>query len=345
MSGRSVTLVVPGLLGPLPAEAGPDTPAPALERLLARSHRRSLPAHGLCATLFHLFGHLAPPEADLPSAAVTRLADTGETAPGWWLRADPVHLRADRDRLLLFEHHTFHPTAEEAQTLAQAFNAQFAADGLALEAVQPQRWYLRADSPPRLRTSELAEAVGRDIHDFLPRGSDGRPWQALLNEVQMLFHGSPVNQAREAAGRPEINSVWFWGGGALPKAPASPWVQVWAEEPLARGLAALAGTPTAFLPASGLAWLEQAVGIGEHLAVLEDAWVAALYGDVSGWGESVAALDSHWFAPLAAALARGELQRLSIVPADGRWYSASRRALWRFWQRRRPITTWCQSRQ
>ena len=41
-------------------------------------------------------------------------------------------------------------------------------------------------------------------------------WRALQNEIQMLFHTHPVNELREAAGKPTINGVWFWGGGVAP---------------------------------------------------------------------------------------------------------------------------------
>ena len=39
--------------------------------------------------------------ADVPIAAVCRLLDAKERPQGHWLRADPVHLHADRDRLVL----------------------------------------------------------------------------------------------------------------------------------------------------------------------------------------------------------------------------------------------------
>jgi hypothetical protein len=35
-------------------------------------------------------------------------------------------------------------------------------------------------------------------------------------EAQMTLHGHPLNAAREAAGQRPINSVWFWGCGAMP---------------------------------------------------------------------------------------------------------------------------------
>ena len=42
-------------------------------------------------------------------------------------------------------------------------------------------------------------------------------WMRLQNELQMVLHAHPVNAAREDAGKPTINGVWFWGGGVMPK--------------------------------------------------------------------------------------------------------------------------------
>jgi hypothetical protein len=44
------------------------------------------------------------------------------------------------------------------------------------------------------------------------------PWRHAINEAQMVLHAHPVNQARQAAGQPVVNSLWPWGGGRLPAA-------------------------------------------------------------------------------------------------------------------------------
>ena len=90
-------LLVPDLLqqpdGTDPALFRSTTPA--LEWLLARADAGPVPTT-LDEVLFELFGLPAPIDADLPVAAFTRLADAGKIGDGdWWLRADPVHLRAD----------------------------------------------------------------------------------------------------------------------------------------------------------------------------------------------------------------------------------------------------------
>ena len=120
-------LLIPGLLGPgHSGRVAPGFPllvAPALEWLLARAVARPVPAT-TDETLFQLFGLSAPTAADLPVAALTRLADGGEReAEGWWLRADPVHLRPDLREILLVDSRVLAITAAEAEALATAFDA------------------------------------------------------------------------------------------------------------------------------------------------------------------------------------------------------------------------------
>jgi hypothetical protein len=50
----------------------------------------------------------------------------------------------------------------------------------------------------------------------LPEGDEGRRWRVLGNEAQIILHNHPRNAARIAAGKLPVNSLWFWGGGALP---------------------------------------------------------------------------------------------------------------------------------
>ena len=157
-----------------------------------------------------------PPDGHPPNQAP---ADPG---PGpYVLHADPVHLRPDRDRLVLFAGPDFAPDRAEADALVDLFNQHFGADGLRLEAPTPARWYLLSERPHDLVTQTLATVLGRPIAGQLPRGPEARHWARLLNEVQMLFHHSEVNQRREAAGMPTLNGLWLWGGGCL-LAPSSP---------------------------------------------------------------------------------------------------------------------------
>lgn len=343
----TLTLVVPGLPGPGPADqprVGGPPPAPALTWLLARAERRPAPLE--LEPLLLAYAKLpSPADADLPVAAFTRLADGGGPEEiGWWLRADPVYLRPDLRGVFLTDARRLAITTEEAAALTAAFNRQFVDQAVQLAAYHPERWYLQLPAAPGLRTWPLAQAVGRDVRDLLPFGPDKGRWHALLTETQMLFYAHPVNQARAQRRQPLINSLWLWGGGELPPAraeagpPAELW---WADEPLARGLAHWAGRPARPVPAHADAWRAAAVAdhgaaTQSHLVLLDLTRHDPADDEPLVWAEHVAQLERDWFAPCRRLLRSGQLQNLILDPGDGWRYALTSAARWRFWRRSPP---------
>ncbi len=281
----------------------------------------------------------APPvtgsDRDLPSAALCLLADAPAGAhDGCWFHADPVHLRPDRDRLLLFAGAALAPREDEADALVAAFNAHFAADGLYLIAIRPDRWYLRVADQPNLRTCPLYEVVGRDLDTCLPSGPDARAWNRWQNEAQMLFYGHPVNQARETAGRPVINGVWTWGGGVLPAVSGGPALTI-ADHPLALGLARASGGAWRGLDAlDRAAWRDVT---GTVLVFWDHLWQSA--GDLDAWRRGLDILDVL-VATLSSELAAKRLLRLTIDDGIGDRFTLSRAAQHCFWRRRGALGDW-----
>lgn len=338
---KTLHLVIPGLLGPWPEshQSGfPQPRAPALERLLGRATIKQLAVTGGDATLFELFGVPVSPGQDLPVAAVTRLADAGEPDCGWWLRADPVHLRADLHQVLLFDARFLDISAAEAGSLVAEFNQVFAADGWTLEAPHPARWYLRLDNNPGVHTYPLREAIGRNVNPLLPYGESAPCWRSLLTEIQMLFHSAGVNRERESRGQLSINSVWFWGGGELPAEVRSPTDGIYARDLLVRGLARLVGMAIDPLPDRAGDWQAAAKNERGSLVVLEETRYDRVDHEPHAWVEHVQALERDWFAPCLAMLRGKGLDALYLYPGNGRIYSITPRDLRRFWQRARPLT-------
>jgi len=331
---RQLRFLIPALFEPLEqlrASGGHLSGMDSAAELLARADRLPGPDDELERVLCDAFGLTPSADADLPVAALTRLADTGHGDDAFWLRADPLHLRADRDRLLAFGGAALELSQEEAAALVGELNAHFQDDGWTLEAPHPARWYLRLSEDPGIRTVAVTKVLGRDVDQFLPSGPDAKHWHGLLNEIQMLLHSSAVNAAREDAGRPAVNSVWFWGGGCMPHVANSPWDGVWSDEPLAKGLAMRAGAECGDLPAGAEAWLAGSAP-GSHLLVMSRLRDAALSGDLSAWSREMETLAGDWLEPLRRALTRGSLESLELLPCNGQSYSAGRRQMWRFWR-------------
>jgi len=313
----------------------------ALELLLARG-RRSLQAgteqeHWLSGR----FGIESTDEDG--AAAASLLADGGDPGEACWIRADPVHLRVDRDALVLADGAVFSLNEDEAQALAATLNNHFGSD-LSIEVQHPERWYCRLATPPRIRCTPLAEARGLPIGEHLPTGPEGMRWHALMNEVQMALHEHPVNAAREARGELPVNSVWFWGNGALPKTAAAPAQrphnQVLSNDPLARGLAIASGGIGAPLPPGANAWLQGAPKEGTALVVLDALRAGARYGDREGWQSAAEALERDWIAPLVQALRSGHIGMLTchlIGAEQSLSVETVKNDLRRFWRRVKPL--------
>ncbi len=331
-------LVIPGLL-----ETGRSTPtnsaffqpaAPALRWLLARADARPVPA-ATDEALFQLFDTPISDGVDLPAAAVARLAEGGNPDNGWWLRADPVHLRPDLHGVFLADARVLAIEPVEAALLAAAFDQTFASEGLQLYVPHPDRWYLRLPSDPGLRTFPLLDAIGRDINPLLPHGPAARRWHALLTEIQMLFHHHPVNRAREERNQPLINSVWFWGGGACPANARPPAAGLYASDLLTRGLARLANAAVSPVPAHAGDWLDGA-SKENSLVVLETMRYDPAEDDSTTWADHLAELEKTWFVSCRRWLRTGRLATLRLYPGNGWVYTLTGAARWRFWRRARP---------
>jgi len=322
-------LLVPGLFAGQAADE-----LPAVELLLARARASASERCVLQAWLQEAFGL---DEGSHPAGALTLLGGGGEPGEASWSRADPVHLRVMRDRLILVPGHALAITAEEARSLCEALNQHFAGE-VAFEPVDPLRWCARLAGEAAFEADCPLDAAGRDVDLALPAGR-GAPHQ-LLNEAQMLLHGHAVNEAREARGEAPINSLWLWGPGRKPRAVQSRWKSVAAAEPLALGLARLAGARQRRLPASAAAWLEQSPEDGRHLIVLDALRAPLALGEAAQYREVLAALERDWFVPLLAALRAGRIGMLSIHVPDAPQcmaYETIRGDLRRFWRRPRRL--------
>lgn len=314
--GNAVThLLVPGLLGPMPRlEPGSLPRLPHLERLLARADRQAA-ANGYEQTLFELFGLPLDPRLDPPDAAIRYLADTGLLPEGPLLQADPVHLRADQDRLLLFDRPTADLDVAETAAFVQAVNQHFADDGWRLEAPTPGRWYLHLPKLPRLKTWPLSAAVGRNIDLVQPCGDDAGYWQQCLTELQMLFYSLPVNAERESQGKLPVSGLWLHGGGELPAQSPQGFAVVEGGDALARGLQALS---------------ESTRG-KDRLLISLDAWRAVQDADADTWRLALQRLEGQ------VADLTGEAA-LYLYPAAGTRYHLRPGHHLRLWRRPRPLS-------
>ena len=330
---KSIHLVIPDLFlsHEVAAEACAGLKLPALEKLLARAQSTPLWAESLEAWLCATFG-----VADQAIAAVTLRADGMEPGAAYWLRADPVHLRLQRDQLILQPDVSL--DTEEAAQLCASLNAHFAEAGLRFVAPHPQRWYLQLDAAPDMATHLLAQVAGRNVHAYLPQGPDALRWHGVFNEIQMLLFEHAVNQAREARGELPINSVWLWGGGCAAGPLARPFARMYGDSGLAGAFAQAAGIPCEPLPDDVARCVEDSDG--DVLIVWEGLRCALQHGDLHAWRDELQRFEQCCAAPLLGALRAGRIAQLTLdtlqAGASHR-FMLTRSAAWKLWRRAKPL--------
>ena len=307
-------LFVPGLLGPIQGLEREDQLAlPRLEILLARADRLTEPV-GYAGGLFGLFGVETTAGADLPTAAVCFLADTGKAPKGVLLHADPLQLLPDLDRLLAFDLEDDPLDADETAELVEAFNGHFKDDGVRLCDSPAGRIYMHCDRTLSIQTHPLSTVIGRSLDLFLPDGEDRRWWRGLLNEIQMLCHALEFNREREARGRLLLGGLWFSGGGRLPSQGPGPVARLVGDCALSRGLLAL-----------------RAAAGGDELIVEHAPGRAVTRADPRAWLQALAELEGRMAGLLQ------DCEELHVHCGNGtvyRWHARSAR---RFWRRKRAL--------
>ncbi len=130
-----------------------------------------------------------------------------------WALLTPLHLSVGGDQI----------SAMPPETLAlddlasQAFFAALGllwpqAEGWACHWVSPYQWLIAHPDLAGVELASLDRVVSRNVVPWMP---EDRLLRRLQNEVQMLLHQHPLQEAREAAGELLLNSVWISGCGSM----------------------------------------------------------------------------------------------------------------------------------
>lgn len=312
--------MLPWLADALASGRGTDR-GPALKWLLARGkHPRdcgddwrswTVSAAGLPGGTLERF----------PEGPCARAASSGTAPTGCWARARPVHLLAAIDHLRLAPLDELQIDPGETGELLSSINAQLSDAGLHMHSASPGDWLLECREPLDCESPDPARASGENLRHHLPRGSDARRLQSIVNELQMLLHEHPVNLDRAARGLLPINSVWFWGFGEAPVVAPHALPLLLSDDPWLRGLWMLHGADSAALPAAR-GWNER----GKR-------WLFVASGPQAlGGSDTLETLEREVFAPLREALRSGALRRASLL-LGSQAMEITGRMRWRFWRR------------
>lgn len=292
-----LTLLLAGALvpGALAGELASAIKAPHLAARLARAAliediTAVEPLRG-AAHLSWLNPRIFGTHVDAPTAPYAFAALSGDRprAGLQLFHADLIHLGFARDHLVV-ESLAVAPSAAERAALRRSAEPVLREAGTRLIEASDSE-FLQADVPWQLSTVPLAVAAGGPASALLTSGSDAVRWSRLHNEIQMIWHSHPVNQAREERGEEPINGVWLHGGGQWEPLPTPPYSTVNADAPELRGAALAAGLNSGSAAASA---------IDNALVVRTDPFDSLSHGDWRDWLGTIARIDS-WLAPLATA--------------------------------------------
>ena len=339
MNKQTINLILPGLWTLLRTvqqhDAGIGARLPALARLLSRCDRpvdsdmeaedRVLEKLGLSACL------------PAPVAALERLADPDVNADGWWLRADPVSLVADRQFIVMQHPNGLDLTEDEARQLIDLINKHFAEDGWQLEMTTPNRWYLKLSKPLDLTTTPGWRVVGKDIDTYMPAGKDELKWHAWLNELQMLLYAAPLNDQRIAEGHTPVTGIWIWGGGLIGSSSPKQQMGLWSDSPFLQGLGRHTGLACSALPDNWQELVDASQVGNEHIVWLDHAHQALMSGNVEQGIDVLEQLEQDAFNPLLQLLKSRRIARLNICDLPGHEVQVSAGGLRKWWRHRQPI--------
>jgi len=325
MGQARLTLLIERL-EPLLAAASSGERYPALEVLLRRGRPLQQDFSDPDEVRFALFG--VECRGSLPIGALTHIADRGSTTAGqsYWLRVDPVTLWADMARVIMTQCGFADLDEVERNDIECTVRQVLQQQGFDLHADHPERWTIALQQPLEFSFVPPHQALGMDAAEALPDHPQALFWRRLLNEVQMALHACPVNQRRRAAGREQINSVWFWGGGFMPSVSASgAYDRVYAHHPVSRGLALLQQAELFDLSQSDHADFGREGG-----RILVD-WC------LPPTGADAELRHLERFAQHLLAAVRSDGLALEIYAGNGRGWQFGRACLRRFWRRPRPL--------
>jgi hypothetical protein len=289
------------------------------------------------------YEHWLAQQLNLPSLPIAPLllaGDGGHPGTAGWAVLQPVHIHAARDHLILHDPNELALTDVEASALLAA--AKPVLDDLSSRFLMPhpQHWYVGDENIQGLRCTSPARAIGRSIDIWLPVGEPARFWRKLQNEIQMIWHDHPVNQARAARGAVPVNSLWLFGQGKVGHLHHH-FDRIFANEALLIGIGKLSNTQTTPLPHhfSGYVNALSKEAMPKKSLIWLDLLAAGHFTqNWSHWQDVFTQLERNWLAPAYQALQRRQLKAITLVlMGEQGWLTIHTQPHdhWCIWRRRR----------
>lgn len=200
-----------------------------------KSHERqpwSIHEHGCTPTealrLAEL-GFVNDGQEPIGRALSTHLAGEQPGQRVWIAEMCSIFIGQDRTALLPLDNLNLQASESEKLSASAAALLRDPPSGVRIEPLESGRWRVYGNLPIDTLLPSPAALSYEDLGDWWPTGDAWRPWRRLVNELQMLWHAHPVNEARAQLDLAPVNGVWLYGAGAMTKA-AKPTPAHWLED-------------------------------------------------------------------------------------------------------------------
>ncbi len=261
-------------------------------------------------------------------AELTALQDGFSLENDFWLRADPVELKADLAAVYMYGNQHLQLTDVQIQEIKSKIQPLLNDYKIILRTTEQNRWYLQC--PERTNITSIAhdEILGKDVINFLPKSSGKINWQKLQTEVQMTLHQLVNNGS--------VNSLWFWGEGEkLSEVVTVGDYQFFSSEPISGGLARYCKLPIHELPktlSDNNFWPKLIEG--ENLIVYDKL---ASSRSTLDFTNHLQQLDQQFIQPLLAGLKKNQVKQITIDFLNSASYQFKKKNFYYFWKRVRKV--------
>ena len=151
--------------------------------------------------------------ADDGIASAMAALDPDATERSAFALLTPAHWHVGAEQLRMEDPAALQLDEAASRELLAVVAPLFTSEAFVVHWGAPERWYLEHPMLATVPTASLQRVVGRNIDAWLGSGPALRLLRRLQNEVQMLLHEHPLNEAREVRGQLPVNSVWISGTG------------------------------------------------------------------------------------------------------------------------------------
>lgn len=135
-------------------------------------------------------------------------------------RCNLVTLSQKDGKVFMDDFSADHITTDEARKIIKDIDKELGKEGIRFyPGVSYRHLMVWSGGPDGLETTPPHDITGKEIKDYLPKGSGAQKFIQLMNASQMLLKGHSINVKREEEGHKPANSIWLWGQGRAPKMP------------------------------------------------------------------------------------------------------------------------------